>query len=129
MAWGLAATATMAVLATVPATLADDVYAQCLSSADGSNQAWLRCGDEYVEREKAQFDRTWTAFIDAQVGQTRSDLLAEQAAWADFFRLACAFYANGDLGREGQVLSYPACKAGLYVQRRLTIDVYREGPR
>ena len=129
IALGLAVTATMAVLATVTAALADDVYAQCLSSADGSNQAWLRCGDEYVEREKAQLDRTWAAFIDAQLGQTRSDLLAEQAAWADFFRLACAFYANGDLGREGQVLSYPACKARLYHQRKLAIEAYREGPR
>lgn len=106
----------------------DDIYGRCIAASNGSNQAWLRCGEDYVAREKVGLDKVWADFIRDQKGRTKTDLLAEQEAWGDFSRLACAFYANGDLGREGQVLSYPACKARLYAERARALKLYREGP-
>lgn len=35
---------------------------------------------------------------------------------------------NGDLGREGQVLRYPVCKARLYADRSRVLESYDEGP-
>jgi uncharacterized protein YecT (DUF1311 family) len=107
---------------------ADDAYEKCIAASNDSNQAWLRCGEDYVRREKRQLDKVWADFIRDQEGRTKTDLLAEQKAWRKFSQVACAFYANGDLGREGQVLSYPACKARLYAERARTLKAYQEGP-
>ena len=49
-------------------------------------------------------------------------------AWLRFRDVACEFYNNGDLGREGQVLSYPVCKAQVYADRSRILESYDEGP-
>ena len=66
--------------------------------------------------------------IERQEGRTRDDLLAEHMAWLRFRDVACEFYNNGDLGREGQVLSYPVCKAQVYADRSRILESYDEGP-
>lgn len=107
---------------------ADKLYDACIAASNDSNQAWLRCGNDYVEREKKRHDAVWAKLIRDQEGRTKTDLLAEQKAWRKFSQAACEFYDNGDLGREGQVLSYPVCKARMYADRARTLKTYRETP-
>lgn len=123
----------MAVLAAVTlgstaGVSADETYRLCIEASDGSNQSWLQCGNAFIEREKRKFEAAWSALIEDQQGQTRDDLLAEHEAWLQFSEAACEFFNNGDLGREGQVLSYPACKAELYAHRSRVLETYSEGP-
>ena len=107
---------------------ADEIYRTCIAASDGSNQSWLQCGNAFVDREKRKFESAWNTLINGQEGRTRDDLLAEHRAWMQFSELACAFYDNGDLGREGQVLSYPVCKARLYAERSSVLESYDEEP-
>lgn len=74
-----------------------------------------------------KFEATWNALIEGQEGRTRDDLLAEHRAGLLSSDVACEFYNNGDLGREGQVLSYPACKAHLFADRTRVLGTYGEG--
>lgn len=57
-------------------------------------------------------------------GQTKTDLLAEQRLWNSYKESSCNFYANGDWGREGQVLSYPSCRASVIEARTKQLQEY-----
>jgi uncharacterized protein YecT (DUF1311 family) len=118
----------MAAIICSHAAHADDIYDKCIEASNDSNQAWARCGNEYVQREKKKLDDTWAKLIREQEGRTKADLLKEQQAWQRFSQAACEFYANGDLGREGQVLNYPVCKARLYADRARTLQAYQDDP-
>ena len=117
------AAAAFVLLATAPAS-ADALYAQCLASSDGSNFEWEQCGLDHMARERQRLDTTWNRLLDGSTGQTRRDLINEQDAWTTFSTFACIFYANGDLGREGQVLDYPACVARMFADRTRTLRSY-----
>ena len=119
---------TIAALAQVASARADEDYNACIAASDGSNQSWLQCGNAFVDREKQKFEAAWKLLIERQEGRTRDDLLAEHMAWLRFRDVACEFYNNGDLGREGQVLSYPVCKAQVYAGRSRVMESYDEGP-
>jgi uncharacterized protein YecT (DUF1311 family) len=124
-------TASLLMSATMGSTArvqADEAYDACIKASDGSNQAWLQCGNAFVDREKRKLEAAWNTLIESQEGRTRDDLLSEHRAWLQFSDLACEFYNNGDLGREGQVLSYPACKAQVYADRSRVLKTYGEGP-
>lgn len=56
--------------------------------------------------------------------RTKADLLEEQRAWNAFKEKSCLFYANGDWGREGQVLSFPNCRASVIAERTATLEAY-----
>lgn len=125
----LAVSAALIVAAAWPgAARADAAYGKCMAASNGSNQAWLRCGNEYLDREKQKLDVLWKRFIRGQEGQTKADLLAEQQSWQEFSKAACEFYDNGEFGREGQVLNYPVCKARLFADRTRTLTTYQEEP-
>ncbi|MHA6688100.1 lysozyme inhibitor LprI family protein [Mesorhizobium sp. A556] len=98
---------------------ADGAYRTCIEASDGSNQAWLQCGNALVDGEKRKFEVAWNALIDGQKGRPRDGLFAEHRTWLQFSDAACEFYNNGDLGREGQVLSYPTYKAKAYADRTI----------
>lgn len=119
---------TTAVLGPMAGARADKAYGACIEASDGSNQAWLQCGNAFIDREKRKFEAAWNALIEGQEGRTRDDLLTEHRAWLQFSDVACEFYNNGDLGREGQVLSYPVCKAQVYADRSRVLESYDEGP-
>ena len=106
----------------------DAIYAQCLRDSDGSNFEWEQCGLDYMARERQRLDNTWKLLLDGSMGQTRRDLINEQNAWTTFSTFACIFYANGHLGREGQVLGYPACVATMFADRARTLQSYRGIP-
>jgi uncharacterized protein YecT (DUF1311 family) len=86
--------------------------------------AWAACGGEWVAREDARLNAAWKRLYAASGSATKKDLLEEQRAWNAFKDKACQFYANGDFGREGQVLHFPSCRAELIARRIATLDSY-----
>lgn len=103
---------------------ADDVYDRCIDASDGTNAAWAACGSDYVARADKALNATWKRVYGATEGQTKADLLAAQRAWIAFKETACAFYANGDWGREGEVLGYPACVTRIIEARTTDLEAY-----
>jgi uncharacterized protein YecT (DUF1311 family) len=103
---------------------ADAVYDRCIDESDGTNTAWAACGSDYVARADKALNATWKRVYGATEGQTKTDLLAAQRAWVAFKEKACAFYVNGDWGREGEVLSYPACVAAIIEARTADLETY-----
>mgnify|MGYP001598636894 CR=1 FL=1 len=107
----------------VPAA-ADDAYKRCIDSSDGTNSAWADCGGAWIAREDAKLNAAWKRLYAASEPETKKNLLDEQRAWNAFKEKACQFYANGDFGREGQVLSFPSCRATIIAERTATLDGY-----
>jgi uncharacterized protein YecT (DUF1311 family) len=108
---------------TGPAT-ADDEYDRCINASDGTNTAWSTCGSELLKREDDKLNTTWKRVYEGLPVQTKADLLEEQRAWNAFKEKSCLFYANGDWGREGQVLHFPNCRASLIAERTATLEAY-----
>ena len=50
---------TIAVFGQIASARADEDYNACIEASDGSNQAWLRCGNAFVDREKQKFEAAW----------------------------------------------------------------------
>ncbi|HEY9235064.1 MULTISPECIES: lysozyme inhibitor LprI family protein [Phenylobacterium] len=110
--------------------LADPAYDACIG-ASNDNASWSRCGADLIKREDDRLNATWKKVYGLTSGRTRTDLLAEQRAWISFKDKACRFYANGDQGREGQVLSYPMCQAQVIGDRTRQLEAIGSqiGPR
>lgn len=125
MRWFVATTLVLSGLA--GHALADDDYDRCISDSDGTNAAWSECGGAWLEREDARLNEAWKRVFSGFAGQSKADLLAEQRAWIAFKEASCLFYASGDFGREGQVLSFPSCRAGVTAERTAAIEAYGEG--
>lgn len=93
-----------------------------------TNPAWAACGGEWVAREDAKLNATWKRLYEASEPNTKKNLLAEQRAWNAFKEKSCRFYGNGDFGREGQVLHFPACRAEVIARRTEALKRYEAGP-
>lgn len=117
-------TASLSLVAGTAPARADDAYNRCIDESDGTNAAWAACGSDYVARADKALNTTWKRVYGATEGQTKADLLAAQRAWIAFKETACAFYANGDWGREGEVLGYPACVARIIEARTTDLEAY-----
>lgn len=102
---------------------ADSQYDKCMQEA-GSNYDFGICGGAWIAREDAKLNATWKKLYDVAQGQTKKDLLAEQRLWITFRQSACAFYANGDWGREGRVIQAAACQATVIANRTKDLDGY-----
>lgn len=111
------------------AASADEEYDRCIGESDGSNQAWAKCGHDWIAREDAKLNETWLRLLQGKTGKTAEDLRAEQRAWNAFKELSCQFYANGEYGREGQVLEFPACRARVIARRTAELDAYESSGR
>lgn len=109
---------------TAPAAMADDIYDRCIHQSDGTNAAWSQCGAAFIKRADDELNATWKRVYGAASGQTKQDLLAEQRTWNTFKEASCRFYANGDWGRQGQVLDYATCRAGVIEERTEALEVY-----
>lgn len=103
---------------------ADDAYRKCLDASDGSNPSWSICGSEWLVREDTKLNVAWKRLLAANEPNSVRDLRAEQRAWNAYKDRACRFYSNGDFGREGQVLHYPACRARIISERTMTLNSY-----
>jgi uncharacterized protein YecT (DUF1311 family) len=109
-----------------PPARADAENDRCIDESDGSNAAWGACGSEYVARADKVLNATWKRVYGAAEGRTKQDLLTAQRAWIAFKETACEFYANGDWGREGEVLQFPACLAAVIETRTAELEGYGE---
>ncbi|MBE7183530.1 MAG: DUF1311 domain-containing protein [Methylobacterium mesophilicum] len=106
--------------------MADEAYDKCID-ANTTNTAWAQCGGDFIKREDDKLNAAWKTLSDQVSGQTKTDLLAEQRLWNSFKEASCKFHANGDWGREGQVLAFPACRAGVIAERTKALNAYIEG--
>jgi uncharacterized protein YecT (DUF1311 family) len=106
---------------------ADDVYDKCIEASDGTNPAWGQCGGEWVDRADKALNAAWKELRASVDGDTAKALVDEQRAWNDFKEKSCLFYADGEYGREGQVLSYPICRAGVIEARTKDLKSYMSG--
>lgn len=116
----------VAVLLALPAgaACADPLYDTCMDAADGTNVAFAQCGSDWVDRADARLNAMWKSLYGAAEGQTKVDLLAEQRLWNAYKEKSCLFYANGDSGREGQVIQFPSCRAEVIEQRVHQLESY-----
>ncbi|SFS08965.1 Uncharacterized conserved protein YecT, DUF1311 family [Dyella sp. OK004] len=110
-------------MGTMTTASADETYKKCIDKSS-DNASWAQCGGQWMQREDDKLNSTWKTLFAKVNGQTKTDLLAEQRLWVSFKEKACKFYANGDWGREGQVLSYPSCQAGLIASRTKDLQDY-----
>lgn len=106
---------------------ADEQYDRCIEQSDGTNRDWAVCGGEWIEREDARLNEAWSRLLKGVSERTKADLRAEQRAWIAYKNLSCLFYANGELGREGQVLGFPACRAEVLARRAAELEAYAQG--
>lgn len=105
------------VVATVSSARADDQYKTCID-ATGKNDEWARCGGELIKRNEAKMAEQLARLREVAEPETFQQIDAEQRAWSAFRDAACEIYADQTaFGREGQVLSYPVCKAKLVEER------------
>ncbi len=107
----------------VPAT-ADEQYGKCIDESDGTNPAWGACGSDWIARADKALNAAWKELRGAVEGNSLNALLDEQRLWNEYKEKSCLFYSGGDFGREGQVLSYPACRAGVIEARTADLESY-----
>jgi uncharacterized protein YecT (DUF1311 family) len=98
------------------AARADAAYDDCMKTAN-SNVDFSECGKAYLKRADDSLNAAWKATYRLASGQTAKDLLAEEQAWIGYKEKSCLFYANGENGREGQVVSFPQCRGEVIEQR------------
>jgi uncharacterized protein YecT (DUF1311 family) len=98
------------------AARADAVYDACLKTAT-TNVDFSECGGAYIKRADDALNAAWKQTYRLASGQTAKDLLAEEQAWIAYKDKSCLFYANGESGREGQVISFPGCRGEVIEQR------------
>ncbi len=103
---------------------ADDLYDACMKAADGTNPGFAKCGGDWIARADADLNTAWKALYSKAEGQTKTDLLVEQRAWNSYKEQSCTFLANGEAGREGQVIQFPACRAKVIEARTLELEDY-----
>lgn len=113
-------------LAVLPAH-ADDAYDQCMKGSDGTNTSWGQCGGDWMARADKALNEAWKKLHSSIDDETTAKaLLDEQRAWNDFKEKSCLFYAGGYFGREGEVLSYPTCRAEVIEARTSDLNAYFE---
>ncbi len=103
-------------------------WQKCVDSTK-SNMEWAQCGEAEIKRQEARLNAAWKqAFAcfegDAMTGAKQS-FLEEQRLWVKWKDASCNFYGDGQaFGREGQVLSYPACRAAVIQQRTRFLEKF-----
>lgn len=119
------------ILAAAPTATGGQARYEACVAAKTTNADWAACGSAYVTRVDAALNAEWQRLNATVDGQTKADLVAEQRAWLRYRQSACRFYANGDWGREGQVLHYFGCVGGVIQRRTRELADYRAfaGPR
>jgi uncharacterized protein YecT (DUF1311 family) len=100
----------------VGAARADSVYDACMKTAN-TNADFGECGGAYVKRADDALNAAWKQTYKLATGQTAKDLLAEEQAWIAYKEKSCLLYANGERGREGEVIAFPACRGQVIEQR------------
>ncbi len=116
----------LAAVLMVPVSVAsaDALYDKCMNAADGTNPAFAKCGGDWVTRADTKLNEVWKQLYSDREEQTKKDLLAEQRLWNAYKEESCKFLSNGDFGREGQVVHFPACRAEVIEARIKQLEHY-----
>jgi uncharacterized protein YecT (DUF1311 family) len=120
--------ALLALLAAAPSAkqASDQAYHDCID-AHATNADWAACGGAWQKREDARLNQVWKRINATLPPQSKADLLADQRRWIAFKDQSCRLHANGDWGREGQVLGYPGCMVRLIQDRIAYLESLGEG--
>jgi uncharacterized protein YecT (DUF1311 family) len=105
----------LALLVAVPVQ-ADTAYDACANKA-ASNVDYSDCGTAWIAREEARLNARWKSLYAGLPVASKRDVLTEQRAWIAYKDKSCLWRANGDWGREGQVIFYPTCRAKVIADR------------
>jgi uncharacterized protein YecT (DUF1311 family) len=122
-AFALAVIAAMIPVQPEAAPIGDDAYDKCMNSSEGTNTAWAGCGGAWIEREEGRLAISWERVRNGLTGTSRTSLETEQRAWLAYKNASCEMFKSGYFGREGQVLHFPVCRAGLIAARVRELDV------
>ncbi|MFC4625056.1 lysozyme inhibitor LprI family protein [Daeguia caeni] len=105
-------------------SLADGLYDRCINQSNTTNADYATCGAQWLQRADNKLNEVWKKVYRQTDGATKSDLLNEQRSWNKFKEDSCKFYANGDWGREGQAINFPACRAAIIEARIKALQDY-----
>jgi len=103
-------------------------WQKCVDSTK-TNMEWADCGNAEIKRQEARLNSAWRKAFACFEGDTmaaaKQSFLEEQRLWVKWKDASCAFYSAGAaFGREGQVLSYPACRAAVIQQRTQFLEKF-----
>jgi uncharacterized protein YecT (DUF1311 family) len=101
---------------------------KCVAGAK-ANVEYSQCGEAEIKRQEARLNGAWrqafACFDDEAMAAAKQSFLEEQRLWVKWKDASCGFYSDGQaFGREGQVLSYPACRAAVIQQRTQFLDKF-----
>jgi uncharacterized protein YecT (DUF1311 family) len=96
--------------------------ADCTIDEGGTNPEWAACMWAHVGAQETRLNRVWRELQPMLPKASRADLLAEQRAWIAYKEKSCRLWANGDWGREGQVLEMPACREAVVAARAKELE-------
>jgi len=103
-------------------------WQKCID-ATKSNMEWQQCGETELKRQEARLNAAWkqafACFEGEAMAAAKQSFLDEQRLWVKWKDASCNFYGDGQaFGREGQVLSYPACRASVIQQRMRFLEKF-----
>ncbi len=123
------ASALLGLLLALGAAKAQSPEWQKCVDATKTNVVWAQCGDAEIKRQEARLNAAWkkafACFDGEAMAAAKQSFLEEQRLWVKWKDASCDFYSDGQaFGREGQVLSYPACRAAVIQQRTLFLEKF-----
>ncbi len=97
--------------------------------ATKTNVEWAQCGKAEIKRQETRLNAAWkqafACFDGEAMAAAKQSFLEEQRLWVKWKDASCDFYSDGQaFGREGQVLSYPACRAAVIQQRTQFLEKF-----
>lgn len=99
-----------------PPALAQDErepeYGRCLDRAT-TNPQFSACGGAMLVRREAALNSIWKSTYASLDAAAKKALLDEQRAWIAYKDKSCTAFTTGYFGREGQVIHYYTCRAGV----------------
>lgn len=107
---------------TLPLAIAATAHARttawhCELRVGGTNTEWGECTAKEVRSQENRLNRAWKKLLPLLDEKSRTDMIAEERAWAAFKDKSCVFYANGEWGREGEVVHFGYCRAAVVSKR------------
>jgi uncharacterized protein YecT (DUF1311 family) len=95
-------------------------YATCMASTT-TNDGWSQCSVEEITRQEQWLAVAWNEALVAlrtNVDESRVKVFSEgQQAWVKYKDSTCEFFADDVFGREGTLLYFGSCKAGVIANR------------
>jgi uncharacterized protein YecT (DUF1311 family) len=103
-------------------------WQKCVDSTK-TNVDWGQCGEAEIKRQETRLNAAWkqafACFDGEAMATAKQSFLEEQRLWVKWKDASCGFYSDGQaFGREGQVLSYPACRAAVIQQRTQFLEKF-----